>query len=252
MNKKLVKEFLIITFSIMILFWGCGALISQTFDITVNNIILRIMHIIGGFSPTIASYISLKKNNKVKNFKEWLKKIFDIKYDFYTYFLVVLFVFIYYFMGCTINGFEYGAPIFMIVLIAPMMLVGGGNEEVGWRMILQSELEKKYNFNLSVIFTAIIWWIWHLPIFFIKGTSNIDMNYFLFGIMCLSLSYALATIRKISEGTFPCILLHCLINGLSAILLFKFSLLSCIITLIITMIVSRLVLKSKKLSLKMH
>ena len=130
----------------------------------------------------------------------------------------------------------------MIIVIVPMMLLGGGNEEVGWRMILQSELEKNYNFDLSTIFTAIIWWIWHLPIFFIKGTSNIDINYFLFGIMCLSLSYALATIRKISEGTFPCILLHCIINGLSAILLFKFSLLSCIITLIITMIVSRIIL----------
>lgn len=243
MNKKLVKEFLIITFSIMILFWGGCALISQTFNITVDNIFLRIMHIIGGFSPTIASYLSLKRNNKVKNLKEWLKKIFDIKHDFYTYFLVIIFAFIYYFIGCLINEFKFGAPIFMIIVIVPMMLLGGGNEEVGWRTILQSELEKNYNFDLSTIFTAIIWWIWHLPIFFIKGTANIEMNYFLFGIMCLSLSYALATIRRISKGTFPCILMHCLINGLSAILLFKFSLLSCIITLIITIIFSKIILE---------
>ena len=55
MNKKLVKEFLTITFAIMIVFWGGCALISQMFNLTVNNIFLRIMHIIGGFSPTIAS-----------------------------------------------------------------------------------------------------------------------------------------------------------------------------------------------------
>ena len=73
MNKKLVKEFLIITFVIMLIFWGGCALISQIFNLTINNIFLRIMHIIGGFSPTIASYISLKRNNKVKNLKEWLK-----------------------------------------------------------------------------------------------------------------------------------------------------------------------------------
>lgn len=59
MNKKLVKEFLIITFVIMLIFWGGCALISQIFILTINNIFLRIMHIIGGFSPTIASYISL-------------------------------------------------------------------------------------------------------------------------------------------------------------------------------------------------
>ena len=246
MNKKLVKEFLIITSTIMTLFWGGCALISQIFNVTVNNIFLRIMHIIGGFSPTIASYVSLKKNNRVKNFKEWIKKIFDIKQNILIYMLVFLFVFIYYILGCTINGFEYGAPIFMIFVIAPMMLFGGGNEEVGWRMILQPELEKKWGFNIATIFTAIIWWLWHLPIFFIKGTANANMNYFLFGTMCLVLSYALATVRKTSKGVFPCILLHCLINGLSAIFIFNYSLLSCCISLIVTVIVSNLILSVNK------
>ena len=119
------------------------------------------MHIIGGFSPTIASYISLKRNNKVKNLKEWLKKIFDIKHNIWTYVLVILFVVIYYVLGCAINGFEFGAPIFMLIVILPMMLFGGGNEEVGWRMILQPELEKKFGFHIATIFTSIIWWLWH-------------------------------------------------------------------------------------------
>ena len=190
MNKKLIKEFLIITFTIMLVFWGGCAFISQFYNFTVNNLYLRIMHII----------------------------------------------------GCTINGFEIGAPIFMIIIILPMMLVGGGNEEVGWRMILQPELEKKYGFNLATIFTAIIWWIWHLPLFFIKGTANGNMNYFLFGIMCLTLCYALATIKKVSKGVFPCILTHCLINGLSAIFVFNYSFISCCISLVITIIVSIIVL----------
>lgn len=246
MNKKLVKEFLIITFVIMLIFWGGCALISQIFNLTINNIFLRIMHIIGGFSPTIASYISLKKNNKVKNLKEWLKKIFDIKHNIWTYVLVILFVVIYYVLGCAINGFEFGAPILMLIVILPMMLFGGGNEEVGWRMILQPELEKKFGFHIATIFTSIIWWLWHLPIFFIRGTANANMNYFLFGIMCLTLCYALASIRKVSKGVFPCILTHCLINGLSAIFVFNYSLLSCCITLIVTIIVSILILNINK------
>ena len=40
MNKKLVKEFLIITSTIMTLFWGGCALISQIFNVSVNNIFL--------------------------------------------------------------------------------------------------------------------------------------------------------------------------------------------------------------------
>ena len=246
MNKKLVEEFLIITFVIMIVFWGGCVLISQIFNLTVNNIFLRIMHMIGGFSPTIASYISLKRNKEIKGFKEWLKKIFDIKHNIWTYALVILFVSIYYILGCVINGFEFGAPIFMLIVVLPMMLFGGGNEEVGWRMILQPELEKKYGFNLATIFTAIIWWVWHLPIFFIKGTANANMDYFLFGIMCLTLCYALATIRKVSKGVFPCIVTHCLINGLSATFVFNYSWLSCCVSLIVTIIVSMLILNINK------
>lgn len=222
----------------MAVFWGGCAFISQTFELTVDSIFLRLMFMIGGFSPTIASYISLKRNEEVKDFRQWLKKIFDIKHDAWTYAFVIIFVSIYYIIGCAINGFDPGAPIFMLIVILPMMLFGGGNEEVGWRMILQPELEKKFGFHLATIFTAAIWWLWHLPLFFIKGTANADMNYFLFGIMCLTLSYAFAAIRKMSKGVFPCILAHCLINGLSAIFVFHFSWLSCCVSLIVTVAVS--------------
>lgn len=252
MNKKLVREFLIITFVIMLVFWGGCALISQIFDLTVNNIFLRIMHMIGGFSPTIASYVSLKRNNVVIGFKEWLKKAFDIKHNILVYVLVIVYAAIYYVIGCAINGFEVGAPIFMLIVLIPMMLFGGGNEEVGWRMILQPELEKKFKFHLATIFTSVIWWLWHLPIFFIKGTANYTMNYFMFGIMCLMLSYALATIRKVSKGVFPCILTHCLINGLSATLVFNYSWLSCCISLVVTIIVSIIILNINKKFQKSH
>ena len=40
MNKKLVKEFLIITFVIMLIFWGGCALISQIFNLSINYICL--------------------------------------------------------------------------------------------------------------------------------------------------------------------------------------------------------------------
>ena len=91
MDKKLVKEYLIITFSIMIVFWGICVLTSKLYDIGVDNVLLRIFQLIGGFSPTIASYISLKRNGKVNGFKDWLNKVFDIKHSIGIYILVLLF-----------------------------------------------------------------------------------------------------------------------------------------------------------------
>lgn len=242
-DMSLAGSFLVLTFGLLILGWGSSALLSQTLDWSVNHPFIRVLFMIGGFSPTVASYLALRKKNYVSSFRDWLKQVFDVKHSLFTYACVALFAAVYYVIGCAVNGFELGAPIFVLPIIVPMMLFGGGNEEVGWRMILQPELEKKFNFHSAVWITAIIWWFWHLPLFFIKGTANSSMNVFLFGIMCLTLSYALATVRKISKGVFPCILTHCLINGLSATFVFQFSARSCFLTLIAVVFLSLLILK---------
>ena len=70
-----------------------------------------------------------------------------------------------------------------------------------------------------------------------------DMNYFYFGIMCLTLSYAMATVRRISNGVFPCILLHCFINGLSAVFLFDPGITSSVTALVVTVAISLIVIK---------
>lgn len=242
-NMSLVGRFLVITFIILAIGWGNSAILSQTLGWTVNHPLIRLLFLVGGFSPTVASYLVLRKKQYISSFWDWLKQVFDVKHSLFTYACVVLFVVVYYLIGCMVNGFELGAPFFMLLVIVPMMLFTGGNEEVGWRMILQPELEKKFSFHLAVWITATIWWIWHVPLFFIKGTVNASMDFFLFGIMCLTLSYALATIRKISNGVFPCILTHCLINGLSATFVFQFSAKSCYLTLIVVILLSMLILK---------
>ena len=55
MNKKLLKDYLVIAFAITVLFWGGAAVLSQLLNMTVYDLLIRVMHFIGGFSPTIAS-----------------------------------------------------------------------------------------------------------------------------------------------------------------------------------------------------
>ena len=90
-------------------------------------------------------------------------------------------------------------------------------EEAGWRYILQPELEKKFNFVISTILVSIIWWLWHLPLFFIQETSQYGQSFFTFGITVLGVSFALACIRKNTGSVWLCVLFHCLDNSLSGI-----------------------------------
>lgn len=238
MNRKLVIDYIVYTFLIVLLSWGLCDIICLIKNVSLDQILLlRIPYFIGGFSPTISSYLVLKKHNHVNGIKEWLKKIFIFKDTKKSYIFVLAFVFMYYLIGCTLSNFTYGAPFFIALVTVPLMILGGGNEEVGWRMILEPELEKKYGFILSCFITGIIWWIWHGPLFLINGTESV-FEYLYFGLNCMGLSYLLSIVKKQSNGIFPCIVFHCLINGLSPIFLFDYSLLSSLVFLIVSIIVS--------------
>ena len=94
------------------------------------------------------------------------------------------------------------------------MILGGGIEEEGWRHILQPELEKKYNFAISTLIVSVIWWLWHLPLFYIQGVNQYGKSFLVFGINVLGLTFALASIKKITNSVWLCVLFHCIINSL--------------------------------------
>lgn len=219
--SKLSKNYLSLTFLILLTGWGICLLCSFNGISLNDNKLLYLPYLLGGWSPTIASYLSLRGSNKVSGIQEWFRNIFDFRHPAFSYLIVVLMAILFILPQCLISGYESGAPIFAIVIMIPVMLVAGGLEEAGWRYILQPELEQKYSFTISTIIVSIIWWLWHLPLFYIQGTTQYGQNYLAFGINVLGLSFALASIRKNTHSVWLCVLFHCMINSLSGIYIIK-------------------------------
>lgn len=239
--NKLVKDYLICTFLIMVICWGICTACSLNGIFLNENYILYMPYLLGGWSPTIASFFALKKNNKVTNFKDWLKKVFDFRHNVFSYLMVIVLGILFILPQCLISGYESGAPVFAIIVMIPMMLFGGGLEEAGWRYILQPELEKKYKFFISTLIVSVIWWLWHLPLFYIQGVSQYGQNYLAFGINVLGLAFVLASIRKNTNSVWLCVLFHCIANSLSGIYIINNNIVGNIVTTII-LIFSSLVL----------
>lgn len=215
--SKLAGQYLSVTFAIMTICWGI-CLLCSFWGIYLDEILLLyIPFLLGGLSPTIASYIVLKKNGMVPNFKAWIRATFDFKHGVVSYLLLPIFAGIFFFCLCSISGYESGAPMMALVVMIPMMLLGGGLEEAGWRGILQPELEKKYGYTKATILVAIVWWLWHTPLFFIVGVSQYGADFVAFGIDVIGLSFALSAIKKITTSTFLCVAFHCLINSLHGV-----------------------------------
>lgn len=242
--NKLVKDYLIYTFLIMLICWGLCVICSLNGNFLNENYFLYIPYLFGGWSPTIASFLALKKNNKVTNFKDWLKNVFDFKHNVFSYLMVIILGILFILPQCLISGYESGAPLFAIIIMIPMMLIGGGLEEAGWRYILQPELEKKYKFIISTLIVSVIWWLWHLPLFYIQGVGQYGQNYLAFGISILGETFALASIRKNTNSVWLCVLSHCIVNSLSGIFIINDNILGNIVTTIILIFSSLVLVKA--------
>lgn len=241
--NKLMNYYLIDTFLIMLICWGICVLCSLNGVLLNENYFLYIPYLLGGLSPTIASYLALKKKNKVANFKEWLGNVFDFKHKIVSYFMVIVLGILFTLPQCFISGYENGFPIYAMIVMIPVMLFGGGLEEAGWRYILQPELEKKHKFIVSTLIVSIIWWLWHLPLFYIQGVSQYGQNYLAFGLNVLGLSFALASIRKNTNSVWLCILFHCIVNSLSGIYIMNNNMIGNVVAAIILIFSSLILLK---------
>ena len=215
MNKKIVTQFLILTFLISVVAWGICA-IFKLFGFTIDNAgWIWIIIAICAFSPTITSYVILKRNNKVKGFKDWLKNIFAFKNPIRHYLLVLILIAAIYIPQVIITGMGEAKPFYMFFLLLPVMLIGGGIEEAGWSYILRPELDKKFGFIISSIIVGIIWTAWHIPVFLPQGRIESLSSFGLFAIDTLGQSFALGAIVRITKNVFIPVLFHTLINAVS-------------------------------------
>ncbi|WP_143710063.1 CPBP family glutamic-type intramembrane protease [Halothermothrix orenii] len=58
-----------------------------------------------------------------------------------------------------------------------------------------------------------VWAAWHIPLWFIKGTNQADMNFLHFAIFVMSLSFLLSIVYLARRSIFLCIILHAFANS---------------------------------------
>ena len=132
--SKLSRTYLGITFLLMSIGWGTCLLFSAAGISLNDNKWLYVPYLFGGWSPTIASYLSSRGGGQAADIKEWAKNIFDLRQPVLSYLTAAALAVIFILPQCLISGYGPGAPIFAIVVMIPMMLFGGGLEEAGWQI----------------------------------------------------------------------------------------------------------------------
>lgn len=182
MIKENVRKHEIISY-ILFTFIFSWAIWSLSFLLKNTGLIISV----GAYMPGIMAIFLTGVLYKRKGIKELFKRLF-IKFNpvylifvlFYwalTFYLSYLFAKI---LGQHIK-LQILSPYYILRAFIFTLLLGGPlGEEIGWRGFLLPRLLKKFKPLNACLLVALIWASWHLPLFFIKGSSQYGFPFILF------------------------------------------------------------------------
>ena len=185
--------------------------------LTIGYIIYAIIGVLFSTpTPFIALFIILKKKEDI-SFKEYIKRSLRTPKPLITIVVTGLFM-VLAFVFALCYGIPTGASWIMMPLGFVVMLPCVGiAEEIGWRGFLQPELEKKFSFPVATSMVAVIWFLWHLPIWVMPSSNHYGDSLIGFGIMIFVWSFVSAAIYKSTKSVLACAIYHSFINSIGAI-----------------------------------
>ncbi|HDF2795433.1 TPA: CPBP family intramembrane metalloprotease [Clostridioides difficile] len=202
---------------VLLLLEPYSVIFAETGNLTIGYAIYAIIGmLVSTPAPFIALFITLRRTESI-TIREYFKRIFYTPKLMKTIFVVGLFCVIA-FVFALCYGTPNGSPWYMMPLGFLIMIPFVGiAEESGWRGFLQPELEKKYPFPIATSITAVIWYIWHLPIWVMPTSNHYGDSLIGFAITIFVWAFAEAAIYKSTKSVFACAVYHSFINSIGAV-----------------------------------
>ncbi|MGM0169097.1 hypothetical protein IGI39_003414 [Enterococcus sp. AZ135] len=213
MKNQTIKHYLLSTIIISWSFWLLAAALTHFGNLPFSNPLIMILFILGGISPAFNELYLKKKTSSPEDYRAFKKNIVTIKQPISAYLLVFGMAWLYCFLPTLLGGSVQKVPISIALLELPIMIIGGGIEEIGWRGFLQPMLQKKYSILTSAVIVSMIWTFWHIPLWWINGSNQSSMSLVWFTLTCFSLSLLLSFIWNKYESIYLCVLFHAAINS---------------------------------------
>jgi membrane protease YdiL (CAAX protease family) len=80
-----------------------------------------------------------------------------------------------------------------------MLLIGGGQEEFGWRGYAQEPLQKRLGLIPASLLIGVVWGVWHLPLWVMPGDGHSTYPFIAFLLMTTSISILYGWLYKASK-----------------------------------------------------
>ena len=202
-------QFFVVTFAWSWLIWMPLVLVSAGIlpvDQSLLGVLTMPASILAAFGPAIGAFYCLRTLHGEGALRQYLRGLRDFRLGWRAWLVPILVL-----GGITwvawILPEMWGEPRLEMLLpsvwvflpyVVIMVLVGGGQEELGWRGYILDPLEARLGAWLGNLVLGLIWGLWHLPLFFIAGTSQTFMPFTGFVLMLVGNSWFFAWVRDVS------------------------------------------------------
>ncbi|WP_066498095.1 CPBP family intramembrane glutamic endopeptidase [Abyssisolibacter fermentans] len=229
-----IRKFIGLTFLTSWTLWGLVVILTQLKIMKFETPLLMTIFVLGGNAPAICEIWLKKRSSSKEGYKAFLKNIINPKHHIFWYVFIIVVVLI----NSVIQTIVPKQPFYVAIVTLPIMIIGGGLEEIGWRGFLQPCLEKRYSPFISTLYVGIIWALWHIPLFYIVGTNqSSDMNLLCFFINALGLSFLLSVVYSGTKSIFMCIFCHSFINSCLEVFAMSGKVINNLVVLLINVII---------------
>ena len=160
------------------------------------------------FSPTISAVLVVSISNGIEGLKKLLKGFLVWKVNWRWYLAALILILapltigvIYIAVGGGGTGFSTTYTAQMIILAIVFGLFSGPiAEEAGWRGFALPRLESRFNAFVSSLILGIIWFVWHIPFYFIAD-SGYAIPFYIFAVMVIAIGIILTWLYNNTKGS---------------------------------------------------
>lgn len=218
--KRPIASFIILT---NLIFLPLFLLVAVTKILGLPTVVFNIALCISSWSSTFAFMILFKRIYPGQSFIEYVKDKFKNKLKFTIIFVAIsvqalIAALVLLIIICKNNGMMPRLTIsslgMFIYLFLKNLFAGPLGEELGWRGFALNELQKKHSPIKSSIIIGFWWGLWHLPIWFTKGFTGINLIKYItfFMITIISVSIIITVFYNLNKNLLVSIMIHQLFN----------------------------------------
>lgn len=211
-RRRQAAAFFLTTLSLSWGWWAVAAVLAGGGGIS------RGLLIPGGFGPPIAAVLVMRASGY--NVRSWLARGLRWHVAPWWYLIAIGLPIVLVLGGVGLALAVAGGPITPAVVLDRLPLfalslalaavLGGGQEEFGWRGFALPRLQEAYGALTASLTVGIVWAVWHVPLFLLGAPRNQTGNVLLYGVLVVALSVLLTWCYNSTGGS---ILLAMLLHG---------------------------------------